>query len=226
MSPDVNTSLPEDIFRVVFEKSPGSILVKADMPRFTILAASDSYLKVTSSSRDRIVGKGFFEAFPEDETVEHDETAARKIFTRVIETGQKIDVPTYKYDIYDPGTGQREPHFWSCSNIPVTDEQGQIAYILNTVTDITEEVKAKEEAIESENRLRMATEATGLATWELDTATGSFIYTPRMAEIFGYSADAKPTLNEIRSHITDEDMDQIVRPSHRRAFETGEHFMR
>src|ERR1700744_1455604 len=187
MSPDVNTSLPEDIFRVVFEKSPGSILVKADMPRLTILAVSDSYLKVTSSSREEIVGKGFFEAFPDDETVEHDETAARKIFTRVIETGRKIDVPTYKYDIYDPATGQREPHFWSCSNIPVMDKENNIAYILNTVTDITGEVRAKEDAIENENRLRMATEATGLATWELDMATGAFIYAPRMAEIFGYS---------------------------------------
>lgn len=223
MDPDANTLLPEDIFRIVFEKSPGSILIKADIPRFTILAASDSYLEVTSSTREGIVGKGFFEAFPDDETVEHDETAARKIFTRVIETCQKIDVPTYKYDIYKADTGQYERHFWSCTNIPVMDKQNKIAYILNTVTDITEEVKAKEEAIESENRLRMATEATGLATWELHMATGDFVYTPRLAEIFGYSADAKPTLEEIRSHIADEDMDQIVMPSHRNAMVTGEH---
>src|ERR1700742_3880443 len=104
MSIDAKTSLPEDIFRIVFEKSPGSILVKADIPRFTILAVSDSYLKVTSTTREEIVGRGFFEAFPDDETVEHDETAARKIFTRVIETGQKIDVPTYKYDVYNAET--------------------------------------------------------------------------------------------------------------------------
>lgn len=222
MSPDVNTTLPEDIFRIVFEKSPGSILIKANIPYFTILAVSDSYLKITSSSRDQIVGKGFFEVFPEDETVENDETAARKIFTRVIETGRKIDVPTYKYDIYNPDTGQCEPHFWSCSNIPVMDN-GKIAYILNTVADITGEVKAKEAAIENENRLLMATEATGLATWELDMATGTFIYTPRLAEIFGYGPNAKPTLDEMRSHISDEDMEETVRPSHRNAIVTGEH---
>ncbi|MGN6181296.1 MAG: PAS domain-containing sensor histidine kinase [Mucilaginibacter sp.] len=223
MNTDANTSLPEDIFRVIFEKSPGSILVKANIPHFTILAASDSYLKVTSSTRNEIVGKGFFEAFPDDEATEHEETAARKVFTRVIETGQKIDVPTYKYDIYNPDTGLREPHFWSCTNIPVMDTQNKIAYILNTVTDITEEVKAKEDAIESENRLRMATEATGLATWELDIATWAFIYTPRLPEIFGYSADAKPTLDDIRSHISAEDMEQIVKPSHFASFKTGEH---
>jgi len=223
MTTDVNTSLPEDIFRVIFEKSPGSILIKANIPHFTILAASDSYLKVTSSTRDEIVGKGFFEAFPDDETMEHDETGARKVFTRVIETGQKIDVPTYKYDIYNPDTGLREPHFWSCTNIPVTDKQNKIAYILNTVTDITEEVRAKEDAIESENRLRMATEATGLATWELNMLTGAFVYTPRLPEIFGYSADAKPTLGDIQSHISEEDMEQIVKPSHRKSFTTGEH---
>jgi len=223
MSPDRKLPLPEDIFKIVFEKSPGSILVKADIPLFTILAASDTYLKFTSSSREAIVGRGFFEVFPDDETVEHDETAARKIFTRVIETGEKIDVPTYKYDVYDPITGRREPHFWSCSNIPVMDTQGNIAYILNTVTDITGEVKAKETAIENENRLRMATEATGLATWELDMVNNSFIYTPRMAEIFGYSADAKPTLADLRSHINNDDMEQIVIPSHKQSLVTGEH---
>jgi two-component system sensor histidine kinase VicK len=223
MNADINFALPEDIFQVVFEKSPGSILVKADIPRFTILAASDTYLKVTSSTREGIIGKGFFEVFPDDETVEHDETAARKIFTKVIETGEKIDVPTYKYDVYNPDTNKLEPHFWSCSNIPVKDAQNNIAYILNTVADITAEVTAKKIAIENENRLRMATEATGLATWELGMTSNSFIYTPRMAEIFGYDADEQPSLNDLRSHISDEDMEQIVRPSHQKSMITGEH---
>ncbi len=146
-------SFPEDIFRTIFEKSPGSLLVRADVPRFTILAASDSYLAVTATTRDAILGRGFSEVFPENKNID-DSIKAQHIFKKVVETGQKIDIPSYRYDIFDPDTYTYEEHHWSCSNVPITGNDGKIAYILNTVVDITEEVKAKEAAIESENRLQ------------------------------------------------------------------------
>ena len=40
VTPD--TILADDLFKVLFEKSPGSILVKSDTPNFTIAAVSDS----------------------------------------------------------------------------------------------------------------------------------------------------------------------------------------
>src|SRR5579872_5738366 len=159
--------LTEGLFRVLFEKSPGSLLVKADLPRFTIVAASDAYLQVTSVKREDVLGKGFFEVFPDDKDKPDDETTARKVFTKVIKTGKKVDVPAYRYDALNPLTHQPEEHHWSCSNIPIPGPDGKVAYILNTVVDISGEVKAKEAAVESENRLLLAAEATGLAFWDL-----------------------------------------------------------
>ena len=223
MGADINNILPENIFQIIFERSPGSILIKADAAFFTILAVSDSYLKVTSTTREAVLGKGFFDVFPESESDLNDDRSARNVFTKVIATGEKIDVPTYKYAVYNAETGKYEPHFWSCSNIPIKGDGDVVAYILNTIADITEEVKAKEAAIESESRLRIATEATGLATWDLELATGKFFYTPRMAEIFARSPDEELTVDLIRSQIAAEDMKNIVRPSHERAVITGEH---
>jgi hypothetical protein len=51
--------LPADLFRVLFEKSPGSLLIKTDTPRFTIVAASDAYIKTTLLTRDEVIGKAF-----------------------------------------------------------------------------------------------------------------------------------------------------------------------
>ena len=83
MRADLIPVLPENIFQTVFEKSPGSLLVRADRPDFTILAASDTYLTITGSTRGAILGKGFFEAFPDDNAGKFDdETAARKVFTK------------------------------------------------------------------------------------------------------------------------------------------------
>src|ERR1700749_4333600 len=147
--------LTEDIFQIVFEKSPGSLLVKADKPHFTILAVSDDYLQITSSKREEIVGRGFFEAFPDDLDF-NEETKARNVFTRVVDTGQKIDVPTYRYDVNNRESGELEVRYWSCCNTPVFGNDGAVAYILNTVVDITGEVEAKNAAIENEGRLRLA----------------------------------------------------------------------
>jgi two-component system, OmpR family, sensor histidine kinase VicK len=213
--------LPEDIFQIVFEKSPGSLLVMADSPRFTILAASDTYLAITSSKRENIIGKGFFEAFPEDEGKFDENTNARQVFTKVVETGRTVDVPTYRFDVYNMDNKAYEIRFWSCCNTPVLDKHNKVAYILNTVIDITGEVKAKEEAIENENRLRLATEATALASWELNLQDQTFIYSPRLAEIFGHAPDTVLKLPEISRQVNSDDMENIVIKSYYEALATG-----
>jgi two-component system sensor histidine kinase VicK len=221
MRADLIPVLPEFIFKTVFEKSPGSLLVKADLPDFTILAASDTYLTITGSTRKAILGKGFFVAFPDDNAGFDDETAARKVFTRVVETGQKVDVPTYRFDVYNPDIKDYEIRYWSCCNTPIFDNENKVAYILNTVVDITGEVKAKEAAIESENRLRLAAEATALATWDLDLRDQTFIYSPRLAEIFGHPSETVISLADIRSQVNKRDMHNIVLKAYHEALATG-----
>jgi two-component system CheB/CheR fusion protein len=221
MSANLPHDLTESIFQTVFEKSPGSLLIKADCPRFTIFAASDSYLAITSGKREEVIGKGFFEVYPDDNVEFDNRTSARKEFTKVIETRQKVEVPTYRFDVYDPETKKYNIHYWSCSNSPVLDDTGNVAYILNTVVDITGEVKAKEAAIESESRLRLAAEATALAIWDLNLKDQTFIYSPRLAEIFGHRSEKAVTLEEIRKQVNEDDLKNIVLNAYYESLETG-----
>lgn len=121
--------LTQDLFQIIFEKSPGSLLVKADKPHFTIIAVSDTYLSITTTKREEIVGKGFFEVFPDDRDFD-DATNARNTFTKVIETGEKIEVSTYRYDIFNAETKSFEAHYWSCCNTPISDGANKAAFIL------------------------------------------------------------------------------------------------
>ncbi|TWJ04493.1 PAS domain S-box-containing protein [Mucilaginibacter frigoritolerans] len=221
MSVDAVTDLPENIFQLIFEKSPGSLLVKANPPYFTILAVSDSYLSITSSTREGIIGKGFFEAFPDDKVYIEENIRARHIFNKVIVTRQKIDVPNYRFDVINEKTKEKEIHFWSCGNTPIFGADNNVAYILNTVVDITEEVNAKEAALESESRLRLATDAAELATWDLDLETQTFVYSPRLAEIFGSPVCTDLSLIDIRSRINPDDMQNIVMKAYFEALVTG-----
>jgi len=220
MNVDLLPGLPENIFQVIFEKSPGSLLVKADAPRFTIAAASDSYLKITHTTRKDITGRGFFEVFPNDAGFD-EQTNARHIFKKVAETGKPIEVPAYRYDIFNSDLNQNEVKYWSCCNTPILAADGKVAYILNTVVDITEEVKAREAAIESEDRLRMATEAAQLATWDLNLQDQTFIYSPRLSEIFGHPADKVISLKDIREQVDKADMETVVLKAYNKALKTG-----
>lgn len=213
-------ALPQDIFKTVFENSPGSLLVKGDAPCFTIIAASDTYLEITSSTREAIIGKCFFDVFPEDKSLS-DDVNARIVFTKVVKTRKKINVPTYRYDVISPVTEAPEIRYWSCSNTPILDDSGAVAYILNTVVDITKEVKAKETAIENEYRLRLATEAAAMATWDLGLRDHSFISSPRMAEIFGLPTDRYVSREELQLYVDGDDMKNVVFPAYKHALETG-----
>ncbi|WP_295676116.1 ATP-binding protein [uncultured Mucilaginibacter sp.] len=218
----ITGSFTADIFQSIFEKSPGSLLLKGDIPRFTIIAASDSYLQITSRTRENIVGKGFFEEFPDNATID-DENAARKVFTRVVETGQKIEIPVYRFDVLSNNTGKYEPRYWSCCNTPIADGGNEVAYILNTVVDITEEVMAKEAAIENENRLRLAAEAAAFGTWELNIQNQVFNYSPRLAEIFGHPAGTFLGLLDVRAQVNADDMEHIVVDAYLKALKTGKY---
>jgi two-component system sensor histidine kinase VicK len=187
MCAELPNALSDEIFRIIFEKSPGSLLVKADAPRFTIVAASDAYLSITNSTRELIIGKGFFQVFPDDDHDPNDETGARKTFTRVVETKQKINIPSYRYDTRDPETGDYKIRYWSCSNAPFYC--GNEMYILNTIVEITGEVNARQEAIESEHRLRIAAEATGFATFDWEFKDELSLCAPQLVELLGHPAD-------------------------------------
>ena len=52
-------------YELLFRKAPSLLLVLAPVPAFTILEASDAFLRSKRTSRAAIVGRGFFEAFPE-----------------------------------------------------------------------------------------------------------------------------------------------------------------
>ena len=218
MIQDPDTGLPIDIFQIVFEKSPGSLLLKADSPIFTIAAASDAYLDVTSVKRNDVIGKSFFEVFPDDAGDQSDPNIARNVFNKVAVTGQKIEIPIYRYDVKKGD--ECETRYWSCSNTPISHGD-RVAYILNTIVDITEEVRAKDFAIESENRLRIATEATGLATWDLDISTSTFFSSPQLATLFGHPAGTSIGLAQIRAQVDEDDMRNIVLHAFNEAMVTG-----
>ena len=141
----MSSSLPQPDFRALFEAAPGLYLVLT--PALQIVAVSDAYLKATMTSRDGIVGRDLFDVFPDNP----DDPAAtgvgnlRASLERVVAHGTPDAMAVQKYDIRRPPEegGGFEERFWSPVNSPVLVD-GQLAYVIHRVEDVTEFVRLKQ----------------------------------------------------------------------------------
>jgi PAS domain S-box-containing protein len=145
-SPEVRTA-----FQVFYETAPAAILVLApDRPRFTILAASDAYLRATKTSRD-IIGRGIFDVFPDDpDDPASTGSPARASFERVLDTGAPDTMAVQKHSIRRSAAegGGFEERYWSPVNTPVLGPGGEVLYVHHRVEDVTEFVRHKQNSAE------------------------------------------------------------------------------
>jgi two-component system, sensor histidine kinase len=142
MASDISP-LPD--FRLLFEGAPAPYLVLT--PEFVIRAASDAYLQATMTTRADIVGRHVFDLFPDNPT-DAGATGVRNLsasLRRVLDDRKADRMPVQKYDIRRPegAGGEFEERYWSPVNSPVFGADGEVAYILHRVEDVTEEHRSR-----------------------------------------------------------------------------------
>ena len=73
------------------------------------------------------------------------------------------------------------------------DDDGKAAYMTGACVDITDRKLAEQQRTESEDRLRLATEAADIGTWDFNPVTGELRWDDRCKELFGLSPEAEIT---------------------------------
>ena len=141
-------------FRSLFESAPGCYLVLD--PELVIVAVSDAYLHATMTRREDILGRGLFEVFP-DNPDDPDATGVgnlRASLDRVRHGRVSDTMAVQKYDIRRPEAegGGFEIRYWSPLNTPVLRADGDLAYIIHRVEDVTEFVRLQERGTEQQQR--------------------------------------------------------------------------
>ncbi|MFN8583016.1 MAG: PAS domain-containing protein [Gemmatimonadaceae bacterium] len=125
------------VFENLFQSLPGAFLLLS--PDLMIVGASDAYLAATMTTRDGLVGRHLFEAFP-DNPNDEGATGTRNLrasLDRVRNTAAADAMAIQKYDIRRTD-GSFEERFWSPINSPVLSSEGQIEFIVHRVEDVTE----------------------------------------------------------------------------------------
>lgn len=148
---------PDDLdFQLLFEASPDILVVLLpDSPRFTMVAATASRLAVTGMTREETVGRGLFDAFPDnpDDPAADGMRNLRASLERVLRTRAADTMAVQKYDVRD-ADGSFRVRYWSPKNIPVVDQDGEVRYIYHRVEEVTALVEAgeRDEALQDQAR--------------------------------------------------------------------------
>ena len=130
-------------FAAVFAATPGiNLVLAADPPRFTMLAASDERLAATLSTREETLGRPLFEVFS-DGNPENAEpsgvTNLRTSLETVLRTRAPHRMAVQRYDLRC-SDGTWEVRHWAPLNVPVLGADGTVRYLLHHVEDVTEAV--------------------------------------------------------------------------------------
>jgi signal transduction histidine kinase len=124
-------------FGVLFEAAPDPYLVLD--PDLTIVAVSDAYLHATMTAREAIVGRHVFDVFPDNPgDPEADGVRNLRASLEQVLRDRVADVmPIQRYDVRTRDGHSFEERFWSPTNKPVLDADGQVRYIIHRVEDVT-----------------------------------------------------------------------------------------
>jgi PAS domain S-box-containing protein len=183
--PDSNAETPLDYERLFNAAPDAYLIVLPDDPRYTIVAASDAYLRATLSERESIVGRSLFEVFP-DNPEDPNSDGVRNLtasLRRVIGTRTADAMKAQRHDIRRPGGAGFEERFWAARNSPVFDRRGELVQIIHCVEDVSDKVR------ENKLLMQLAIDHAAIGTWLFDPATGTFTSSEEVRRMFG---DASP----------------------------------
>lgn len=137
--------MPTD-YKAIFEGLPSAYLILS--PDFTIIAASDAYLKATNSKRQDILNRNVFEAFPDNPNDPNATgvTNLTRSLKDVLKTKQTHIMGIQRHDIPAKGGGYEEK-WWRPHNTPFIDKDGKVVYIAHFIEDVTQVLDIIEDTI-------------------------------------------------------------------------------
>ena len=131
----------------VYEATPGvSVLLRPDAPVYSIVTVSNDFVALTGVKRVDLIGKSHFSFLSEGSDREYfgARENIRASFEHVIATGTPYEIPVQRFDLPGPG-GVLQPRFWRVNTAPVMDDSGKLVYLIHTIVDVTDKLKAEED---------------------------------------------------------------------------------
>jgi len=130
-----------------FETLPHSYLILG--PDMRILTASNVFLEAAATTREKLQGRFYFDAFPNNPFYPEVDAASfvRASMKHALSTSMVHQMSLQRYDVPsgDSPTGflRRD---WLISHTPVLDAAGSVEYIIQSAEDVTDKVSAERQS--------------------------------------------------------------------------------
>jgi PAS domain S-box-containing protein len=170
-------------------------------------------LAVKYVGRD-LTGQKLREALPSVESQGYFE-----LLDKVYRDGVTIKLQETRAILKDENS-EEKAYYFNITYLPYKDADDRTVGVLQFAYDITEQVMAKYQLVESEERLRIAMELIELGTWEYDPSLDELFCSERVLEQFGFEPDKKFGLQKIFDAIIEDDREK-ARAAIMKALEPG-----
>ena len=200
-------------FRKLVTQSPiGMSILKGE--KFIIESANNVMVNILwQKKEEEVIGKSLLDLFPELMDQKFPD-----LLRKVLKTGITYKEKEALTLIHR--TDGMQKFYLDYEYAPLIDEMGEISGIIVTANDVTDKVEARKSVEEAEERLRLATEATGISTWDLDFEKKDLIHSQKLAVIFGHPKEMKFTHPQLLQQVLREDL-IIIEKALDKALETG-----
>lgn len=126
-------------YEAVFQGLPGMVALLT--PELRYADANEDFRRLSGRTRAQLVGRYIFDVFPDnpDDPAATGMRDVRASMLRVVATGERDSMALQRYDVEDPlHPGHWEERYWSPINAPVRGPDGQVAFVLHRVEEVTE----------------------------------------------------------------------------------------
>jgi PAS domain-containing protein len=129
-------------YMAVYRQLPVPVLLLT--PEFVIAEANEAYLRVAGRTREELLGRYVFDAFP-DNPFDPSASGVRDLgesLRRVVAAGEPDALPFMHYDVEVPGCpGVFARRYWCPVSAPVFGDDGRILLIAECVEEISDKVR-------------------------------------------------------------------------------------
>ncbi|WP_400190167.1 PAS domain-containing protein [Hymenobacter sp. B81] len=183
-------------YQSLFRALPENFLLIAPNAEATILDNTDAHVAVSLKSRDEVVGKPFFEAYPSADMNEGD--VIRASHEHVRRFLEPHTMPLIRYDLELPAEqgGGFEEMYWQATHFPVLDEAGGLRYILQRSQNVTEQhlaaqqyAQTQRELDEQQQRTRFILDSLPVLIWTAQPDGNRDYFNPRWLQFTGRSLE-------------------------------------
>lgn len=130
------------------------------------------------------------------------------LLDRVFTTGVTYEAKEDRVDLVMDG--KLETFYFSFTYKALRDEQGSVVGIINTATDVSELVRAREQLGNAQEQLSFALNAASIGTWDLHPANRTVHWDARCRELFGFQGSDDVLYDDVVKCIHPEDLAQVL----------------